>query len=73
MHFPQQGCACRLMTVRLFKYLARNVILGGVMIMFVMTHRVGASFNNQSQGDIVKTNFLINGQLYKFTETARWK
>lgn len=31
--------------------------------MIVMTHGVGASFNTQSQGDVVKTNFLINGQL----------
>lgn len=42
------------------------------MVMFVMTYRVGASFNTQSQGDVVKTNFLINDQLYKFTETLRW-
>lgn len=60
------------MTVGLFKYLAQNVVLGCVMVMIVMTHGVGASFNTQSQGDVVKTNFLINGQLYKFTETARW-
>lgn len=42
------------------------------MVMIVMTHGVGVSFNTQSQGDVVKTNFLINGQIYKFTETARW-
>lgn len=60
-----------LVTVGLFKYLARNVILSNVMVMIVITHGVGASFNNQSQGDVVETNFLINGQLYKFTETAR--
>lgn len=58
-------------TVGLFKYLARNVIFSGVMVMIVMTNGVGAGFNTQSQGDVVKTNFLINGQLYKFTETAR--
>lgn len=63
MHFPQQGCASSLMTVGLFKYLAQNVVLGGVMVMIVMTHGVGVSFNTQSQGDVVKTNFLINGQL----------
>lgn len=61
MHFPQQGCASRLMSVRLFKYLAGNVILCGFMVMIVMTHGVGASFKIQSQGDVVKTNILING------------
>lgn len=30
MHFPQQGCARRIMTVGLFKYLARNVISADV-------------------------------------------
>lgn len=72
MHYPQKGCATRLTNVRSFKYLDRNLILGSVMLMIVMTLGVGARFNTQNQGDVVKTNFIINGQLYKFTETARW-
>lgn len=63
MHFPQQGCASRLTNVRLFKYSDRNLIFGSGMVMIAMIHGVGALFNTESQGYVVKTNFLINGQL----------